>query len=131
MKKIKMMGIFFTVAAFAVFFYSCAQNDDDETMTISGRLDKFVADVNNSPGSVYTNCHPDAAKYNQAKPAEYWTTNFGTGFALSDRSTSGTTVTATGSGGNFNGFPIAFTMQEDGTDNWKIKTISVASFSFN
>ncbi|MDR3200869.1 MAG: hypothetical protein LBT68_05360 [Spirochaetales bacterium] len=132
MRKAKFIFIVLCIILVSFVCYSCSQDDDDdETMSISARIDKFIDDLNNNSGNVYTNCHPAAGQYNQAKSGTYWSQNFGTGVSLSGRATTGSTVTATVSGGNFSGKSITFSMQEDGTDNWKIRTISVAAFSFN
>ena len=119
MKKTKVLGIILVIALPVFLFYSCSQ-DNDEAMSIPDRIDKFVRDVNNSPGNVWTNCHPSAGMTNEAKPAVFWTTKFGSGFSLSSR-----TVTATVTGGLYIGQTITFTMLEDGANNWKIRTIYV------
>jgi len=127
MKKIKILCICCVVLT-SFFFYSCSQSDDNDTMSIEGRIDKFISDLNSNPGNVWTNCHSGASKYNQAKPAKYWTQQFGTDkISLENISISGSTVTADVDGGNYVGLTITFNMQEDGTDNWKIKKITVGS----
>ncbi|MDR1625987.1 MAG: hypothetical protein LBT33_05545 [Spirochaetia bacterium] len=132
MKKIKTAFVVFGLV-FAFFaFYSCSQDDDgDESMSISDRITRFVSDLNDNPTRVYRNCHPDASLYNQAKAAVYWTNNFNPPIGLNSLSYSNTTVTAVVSGGNYATQTITFAMQEDGSNNWKIRTITVASFLFN
>jgi hypothetical protein len=125
MKRTKSLCVLAAAAVAALFvLYSCAQ-DVEETMSIEGRIDKFATDINQKPrDNVYTNCHPSAAMYNQAKPAAFWDTLFGSvvggSISFSNRIKSGTTITADVSAGNYSGQKLTFTLQEDGKANWKI-----------
>lgn len=106
----------------------CPQPEEDDSVSIDERINAFISAANaGSYDAMYTHMHPDAAQYNQAKTADYWSDTFqDADHTLSSRTTSGAVVTAEiSSNVTFTNSPIRFTMLEDGSDVWKIKKLEI------
>ena len=106
--------------------YSCST--DDETMSKSERLQAFFNDLNAGKTSkLYEHCHPSADMYAASRAPTVWNTIFPsnqTPYSL-DSYSGGSTVLHSSS--TLDGLSISFTMKEDGSDNWKISEIFLAS----
>ncbi len=123
--KISVISSIIISVLIILLFTGCA-----EKVSIQDRLDMFIAELNKTDRSdVYTNCHPDASKYSQAKPASYWDGIFPTAqieYSLDSTSPSGSTVLTTlKSTGGLNDSDIEFEMKEDTPDVWFINKIDL------
>jgi hypothetical protein len=110
----------------SLLFIACPQ-DKDESVSISERINAFIADANNGNYSnMYTHIHPDAAKYDQSKTGDFWTNDFsGSDYSLGTLNISGEIVTTTINGGEYSNDDIRFTMREDGKKVWKILKLEI------
>jgi hypothetical protein len=131
MKKRNMVRLFaYIVIAVAAIglMTGCPQPEEDDSVSIDERIDAFIADANaGNYDTMYTNMHPTAAQYNQAKAASYWSQSFqDSDHTLGTLNISGTIVTSTISSTTYgSNKPIRFTMLEDGSDVWMIKKLEI------
>ena len=130
MKKIRIKTrklVIIAVAALAVLLFTGCPVED-ETTSISERIGQFMGDVNSDNyGNLWTHFHPASATYTAGRDANTWTPgtfSSGTDYTLGTLNISGSTVTTTISGGTFSSGALTFTMLEDGSDNWKIQSMS-------
>ena len=131
MKKIKWLFIFMI----AVLFYSCSTDDDngDPASMMYNRVMKFRNDYNTrNESALLSNIHPDRG--NQADLV-FWDGVLGNNnqvsidLTIDSINTATNTVAARISGSSpslLDNSDITFTMKEDGSDNWKIFSISGA-----
>lgn len=127
MTKLRVRISVFSVIAIGVLLLTGCPLED--TTTVSERLNAFMSDVNREDyTSLYTHFHPLSSAFTARRAAETWTP---APFARGETYQLGTisnnaTVTTTISGGIWSGDSITFTMLEDGSDNWKIRSITGA-----
>ncbi len=108
-------------------FFACPM-PEVESVSISERIDMFISDANNGNYSnMYKHIHPDAAKYDQGKTANFWSSDFqDSNHSLSTLNISGEIVTSTISSTTYGtDTDIRFTMKEDGKDIWKILKLEI------
>ncbi len=128
MKKINIIVLLVLLCGFMFVFTSCEEEIDE--VTIPERISELETDLNNGDyGSVYLNFHPDMPSYDSYKSESvinvgflsdvYAPFNFGTPTVLGS-SASGTFSHSLGGTGTYTA-----TMKEDGSDNWKILSLSI------
>jgi hypothetical protein len=123
----KSLAVFLSIAALALLFSTCAKKS---TTSNSECISNFMSDINSADRSgVYNNLDSNSSKYNQAKVASYWNSQFPTQdmpYTLSGQS-SGNPIYATlsSSNGLYNGNPIIFGMASDSDGNAVISSISL------
>ena len=103
-----------SAAAVIVILSSC---QDQETVSISERIDQLESDINNDRSAAFQNVHPDASDFGASRSSGYWDIIFpGASYTFTITSISGNqafvNVSTLGSS--------TFTMREDGEDVWKI-----------
>ena len=113
-------------AAMVLMLSSCSAESDDETCTIEKRIKSFFDDINNDKSVAYENLHPGCTMRNQLKSVTAWDPYFLGSDYTCNGSKSGSVWEGTFSGvGYTDNTSIGFQMKEDGTDNWKILSISI------
>jgi hypothetical protein len=124
MKKLWML-----MAAIAVMalFSTCSLTTSKTT--IDQCISNFMSDLNGNQASIYTNLDSSSQLYAEASAATYWNSFFPSSdtYTLSNKSTSGETVTATIYSATLyaTGASIVFTMSTDATGNAVIQSISL------
>jgi hypothetical protein len=130
MKKFKLLLSVVSVVLFALMFYSCATDEDEEDLSSSERIDRFISDINSNRANAYRNLYDSAgSKYNQVKgKTDYWDGVFGgspKNIAIGSSSSLSTSIT----GGTLgNGRTINFTMEQVG-NNFLISAITISGGS--
>ncbi len=127
MKKTLLILVIISLAAFFSMLTGCAEEED--TMEIDERIEKFVSDLNDSnrDGIFKEHFHPDASSYdgNEGTIVSPFP-NVGDGihsYSLTSLSGSGTTRSVVINNG-VTSDNCTFTMKEDGEDYWCILSIS-------
>jgi hypothetical protein len=129
MKKLRILA---AIAALAALFAACSLLAPKTS--IDDCINNFMSALNSGNRSnLYTNLDSNSSQYNAAKTATYWDIVFATSgdpYTLSNRSTSGSTVTATITSPTnalySSGASISFVMSTDGSGNAVIHSITVA-----
>ena len=119
MKKISIILILLTTFFLLLFMTGC---EDDSGMSIDDRIEAFVSDLNNSnrDGIFKEHFHSSSSSYsNGDEDAIAVSFPNGTGYTVESNTGTGSTRTVT-----IKSDPYTFTMQEDGEDDWYIKSIT-------
>ena len=128
MKKINTIVLLILLCGFMFVFTSCEEEIDE--VTIPERISELESDLNNADyGSVYLNFHPDMPSYDSYKSEStinagildetYIPFSFGTPDVLGSTA-SGAFSHSLGASGTYTA-----TMKEDGSDNWKILSLTI------
>jgi hypothetical protein len=132
MKKLWILPIGLVVAIIAAALFAGCSLPQTKT-SVDDCINNFMSDLNSSDRSnVYTNLDSTSLMYSQVKTATYWNSIFPTGYTytLSNKSTSGSTVTATLSSSYTlysSGVPITFIMSTDLNGNAVIHSITIST----
>ncbi|MCQ2603648.1 MAG: hypothetical protein MJ215_01195 [Spirochaetia bacterium] len=125
MKK-SILFLILAAAAMVLMLSSCSAESDDETCTIEKRIKSFFDDINNDKSVAYENLHPGCTMRNDLKDPRTWNESPFSGSDYTYKGNKfGSAWIGTFSGGIYLGDNIEFRLKEDGTDNWKILSISI------
>ncbi len=135
--------LFTLLLAILTIFSSCEDllstaSDEVTDATISERIDLFEDDLNSGNyDNVYLNFHPDMISYESYKDGstinvgilddDYYPFTFGT--PSPDSGSGNVDVTGTFSNSVYSGTYSA-TMKEDGSDNWKILSLTILTTTY-
>ncbi|MBP7494322.1 MAG: hypothetical protein KA771_02420 [Spirochaetales bacterium] len=125
---VKTLRLVVGVVALLSIFFGC-DLAGSKGASIEEQIDSFIEDINAGQyDNLYTHFHPtETAKYDEIKPADYWTTIFPAGdYSLSNKSIVGSTCTGRITGGDslYSNTPITFYMAKDG-DDYMIKKLVI------
>ena len=119
MKKISVFLILLAAVFLLLFITGCAE---DSGMSIDDRIEAFVSDLNDSnrDGIFKEHFHSSSSSYSNGDE-EAIVASFpnGTGYTVESNTGTGSTRTVT-----IKSDPYTFTMEEDGDDDWYIKSIT-------
>ena len=112
------------------------EDDEPEDVTIKERIQMLEDDLNDGDyNNVYKNFHPEMISYNSYKDGSAINTGVldesYASFSFSDPIVSNiTTINGTFNSENGPNGTYSGTMKEDGTDNWKILSITIISTTY-
>lgn len=121
------------VTALLLLLLTGCPTDEDDSVSISRRVNMFMDDVNgDNYGNLWRHMHPDSSAYTARRSEDTWTGDFPKAdrpFTLGTLNIADDLVTTTITDDNsaqYNGDSQIFNMKEDGKDVWKILSMGGA-----
>jgi hypothetical protein len=123
------------IVVVASLFLTGCPTEEDDSVSINERIDSFMDDVNAGRfGSLQKHIHPDASQYQQSAAESTWTPGTfksSVTYTLGQKTRVDSVVTAplTSSDDLYDGITATFTMEEHGSDIWKIRRLEFGNFT--
>jgi hypothetical protein len=118
------------VTGIALVFTGCPMDDDDDGVSMSGRVNQLETDLNRNYNNVYLNWHPDTTTRQAAANPDTLETEFPSSesgsYEFTDVSTNSDTNSGTAvlnSQTKYNDRSVTFSFKKDG-DDWMILSLS-------